>query len=204
MEELQWLALLDSLAEAEARAGAAPYYAAQLRLRTLLPALNADTRPAPAWLSALGSPWRNAPSIYVGCGAQTPLHFDLLENMLCVVRGRKRVRLWHPAHGELLYPGGGGSANFSRVCLDAVDADAFPRIEEAQARSHSVELRPGDALYLPCGWWHAVETPAGERSISVSYWALQPEGKAWAPTEAEGDEWADSGGAGEAGICIMR
>ena len=40
------------------------------------------------------------------------------------------------------------------------------------------ELGPGDALYLPCGWWHAVQTvpPPHEAAVSISYWAHQPEG----------------------------
>ena len=195
--ELDWESLLSSMAEAESQGSVAPYYAAQLRLRSL-PALHADARPVPAWISALGALWRNAPSIYIGCGARTPLHFDLLENFFCVVRGRKRMTLWHPSHSECLYPGGGGSALFSRVRLDAVDATRFPRFEAAAGHSHSVELSAGDALYLPCGWWHAVSTPPGERSISVSYWAQQPETKAWAPPESE------SSGEDGGGFCVTR
>ena len=171
--------LLDVLADAQSRGEHSPLYAAQLRLRTLLPTLFAETRPPPLCLEALGPLWRNAPSMYLGCGARSPLHFDCLENVLCIVRGRKRIALWHPAHGELLYPGGGGSALFSCVA-DALSAEApltFPLLAQAAPLALHVELCAGDALYLPCGWWHDVRTPQGEVSLSVSYWAQQPEAK---------------------------
>ena len=167
---------------------AVPCLASQLRLRTVLPALFRDTRPPPDLLSALGAPWRNAPSAYVGSGSRTPLHFDLLENLFCVVRGRKRVQLWHPAHGTRLYPGGGGEALFSRVDPTQFDPVEYPEFAGAVGLAHEVELVAGDALYLPLGWWHAVSTPPGERSISVSYWAQQPEEKVWYPTGRAGGE----------------
>jgi hypothetical protein len=151
----------------------------------------AETRPAPACLEALGPIWRNAPSMYIGCGARSPLHFDCLENVLCLVRGRKRIALWHPAHTPLLYAGGGGSSLFSQVddVLSAEAHAAFPLLAEASALALHVELRAGDALYLPCGWWHDVRTPSGERSLSLSFWAQQPESKLLAAS----DEVVDPG-----------
>ena len=82
----------------------------------------------------------------------------------------------------MLYPGGGGSGLFSCVpdaLADEIDNEAFPQLHLAQQCAVSVELRAGDALYLPCGWWHDVRTPKGERSLSISYWTQQPPGKAW-------------------------
>jgi hypothetical protein len=185
VEEVEWGLLLESLRTAEQLQSPAPLYAAQLRLRTLLPALFRDTRPPPVWLAALGPPWRNAPSAYFGCGSRTPIHCDMLENLLCVVRGRKHIKLWHPSHGTQLYPGGGGEALFSRVSFERLDDPDFPGFRAAAQLAHDVELSAADALYLPCGWWHAVSTPPGERSISVSFWAQQPEGKACAPVERD-------------------
>lgn len=199
--ELELGELLERLRSAEAAAEPAGVYAAQVRLRTHLPELYADTRPEPACLRALGRTWRNAPSAYVGCGAATPLHFDLLENLLVVVRGRKMVSLWHPAHSTLLYPGGGESALFSQAPdPHAADDDAFPLLAEAAPLALHTELGEGDALYLPACWWHHVRTRAGERSISVSYWASQPEAKAWQPPSTGREAWQDDeGAAGGAG-----
>jgi hypothetical protein len=139
-------------------------------------------------VGVLGSVWRNAPSAYFGCGHATPLHFDMLENVLCVVRGRKMVTLWHPGDSALLYPAEGGDAAFSRANVHQPDLDAFPLLAEAAKRGLHVDLAAGDALYIPVCWWHAVRTPAGERSISVSYFAQQPEGKAQEPEDGAWDE----------------
>lgn len=190
-ETISWPTLIDSLAEAQAQLGSstsAPYYAAQLRLRTALPVLYADTRPEPACVRALGTIWRNAPSAYFGCGSRTPLHFDLLENIFCVVAGVKHVALWHPAHGELLYPGADGDASRSLADVFAPDLVRFPHLARAESEALHVDVRAGDALYIPLGWWHAVSTPARERSISVSFWAQQPEGKERTPEEELGGE----------------
>ena len=196
--------LLDVLADAEAHGSNAPVYAAQLRLRTHLPALFAETRPAPACLEALGPIWRNAPSMYIGCGARSPLHFDCLENVLCLVRGRKRIALWHPAHTPLLYAGGGGSSLFSQVddVLSAEAHAAFPLLAEASALALHVELRAGDALYLPCGWWHDVRTPSGERSLSLSFWAQQPESKLLAASDEVVDPGEQEGAEAESRFAI--
>jgi hypothetical protein len=214
--------LLDELAAAEARSEHAAVYAAQVRLRTQLPKLYADVRPMPPCVDALGPPWRNAPSVYIGCGARSPIHFDCMENLLCVVRGRKSIALWHPAHAPLLYPGGGGSGLFSQVpdVFDPACRDRFPLLQQALPLARAVELSAGDVLYLPCGWWHDVRTPRGERSISVSYWAQQPSTKAWQPSPADtkacdGDEAHGQGEqetqhqeqseqGGEGAVCVLR
>ena len=165
---------IEALEAAEARGQPAPYYAAQLSLRRDLPELFADTRPEPAHLHALGALWRGSPHLYIGGSSQTPLHFDAFDNLLCVVRGRKRLLLWPPGCAELLYPGGGGSALFSQADVFAPDLEAFPLLERALPLALHADLGPGDALYLPCGWWHAVQSrpPAGQRSISLSYLSL--------------------------------
>ena len=189
-DELTWAALLDAHAEAAAHERTAAHYAAQLRLRTAMPRLFVDTNPVPECVGALGPVWRNAPAAYFGCGHATPLHFDQLENIFCVVRGRKRVTLWHPADAGLLYAGEGGQAAFSRANVYAPDLERFPLLARAEARGLHVELQAGDALYIPICWWHAIRTPVGERSISITYHAQQPPGKA---REPDGDgEWDDS------------
>ena len=134
--------------------GAPLPYAAQVPLRTALPELDADARPPPAHLAALGARMRGAPAAYIGGGSTTPLHFDALENLLVVVRGRKEVTLWHPQHTPLLYPrDDGAAAIFSRADIYHPDFDAFPLLRDALPLGLRAELAAGDALYLPRGWW---------------------------------------------------
>jgi Cupin-like domain len=49
------------------------------------------------------------------------------------------------------------------------DLARFPRFAEAQAHAVSAELGSGDAIYIPYGWWHQVEslTPF---NVLVNYW----------------------------------
>ena len=151
--------------------GALLPYAAQVPLRSALPELDADARPPPAHLAALGARLRGAPAAYIGGGSTTPLHFDALENLLVVVRGRKDVTLWHPQHSALLYPrDDGAAAIFSRADIHHPDFDAFPLLRDALPLGLRAELAAGDALYLPRGWWHAVSAPSGQLNVSLSYW----------------------------------
>ena len=55
------------------------------------------------------------------------------------------------------------------VSLHEPDLARFPRFAEALRHALSAELEPGDALYIPYGWWHHVEslTPF---NVLVNYW----------------------------------
>ena len=163
--EMAWPALIDAHIDAASRGVAAEHYPAQLRLRTALPRLFADCQPVPPLCGALGPIFRNAPSAYFGCGHATPLHFDLLENILCVVRGRKLVTLWHPADSHLLYPMEEASeAAFSRANVYEPDLTRFPLLEEAQsARSTSSSTRA-----TPCICRCAGGTRLGRRLASAA------------------------------------
>lgn len=132
--------LLDVLKDAEAHHANARVYGAQIRLRTSLRELFADTRPQLPVLEAMGPLWRNSPSLYVGCGARSPLHFDCLDNLLCIVGGRKQISLWHPAHANLLYAGGGNHQLFSKV--DDVLAPQVAAIPARKSYAPPVRMRP--------------------------------------------------------------
>jgi len=158
------MAALDEAARAGVRSAT---YAAQLQLRHALPEILRDAMPPPEAVAHLGSLSRTAPAAYFGVGNRTPVHFDAPENLLCVVRGRKDVWLWHPGHGDAV---GGGTVT-----------------DAAAALASHVVLFAGDAIYVPCCWWHAVGCPPGEVSISISYWAEPSSGK---DGEGDGvDEW---------------
>jgi hypothetical protein len=109
--------------------------------------------------------------------------------------GYKVVRLFAPADSKLLYriaPGGGGGSgggrsssgggaksagggdaetttaqgNISAVDAESPDAAAHPLALDATP--HDALLGPGDVLFIPKGWWHAVRalTP----SFSLNFW----------------------------------
>lgn len=116
-------------------------------------------------------------------GTVTRCHFDSYQNTLVQVAGYKYVRLYSPGDAGYLYAYGKGpqgpeenhtttaQGNVSAVDVetpadDPVQAARFPLF--AHASGFDVVLGPGDALYIPQGWWHYVRslTP----SFSVNFW----------------------------------
>ena len=151
----------------------APVYAARVELGSRLPEMAADcgTAPPGGYEAAFGPPKEVNPVLYYGAGeSATPLHFDPAENLLCVVAGEKRVSLFHPADTPYLYPCGDRNAASVYATVDAYapDYETHPRF--ADAKPVTLVVRAGDALYLPCGWWHAVRGGESGRTVSVNYW----------------------------------
>ncbi|GAA1615133.1 cupin-like domain-containing protein [Catellatospora bangladeshensis] len=95
-------------------------------------------------------------------GTVTPLHHDNMNILLCQVLGRKRVRLVPSFQRHLVYPRGG---TFSHVDADAPDLSRFP--DYASATVLETVLEPGEALFIPFGWWHWVR--ALDPAVTVSF-----------------------------------
>jgi hypothetical protein len=49
------------------------------------------------------------------------------------------------------------------------DFARFPRYAEALRHAVQAELEPGDALFIPYGWWHHVES-LSPFNVLVNYW----------------------------------
>jgi hypothetical protein len=109
----------------------------------------------------LGAPYG---MMWIGPGGTfTPLHHDLTNNLLVQVCGSKQVLLLPATATPRLY---NDQHVFSRV-PDLEDADfaAFPDL--VGLRGHRVDLNPGEALFIPLGWWHQVV--ASSFSVSITY-----------------------------------
>jgi hypothetical protein len=114
-----------------------------------------------------------APRIWIGNRLTVQTHFDLKENVACVVAGRRRFTLFPPQQTPNLYPGPFeltlSGPPVSMVRLDAPDLERYPRFAEARRHAQVAELGPGDALYIPYFWWHHVQT-RDEFNVLVNYW----------------------------------
>jgi hypothetical protein len=87
-------------------------------------------------------------------GTTTSLHHDTSNILLCQIYGTKTVRLGDPCDPALVERARG------------VYSEIDPLAEPDAARLHVIELGPGDALFLPVGWWHHVT--AHDVSISIA------------------------------------
>ena len=95
-------------------------------------------------------------------GTFTPLHHDLTNNMLVQIYGRKKVTLIPALQVSSLYNDKGV---YSATDFPDIDMKKHPLMENATPMEIIIE--PGDALFIPIGWWHCVESL--DVSISLSF-----------------------------------
>jgi hypothetical protein len=104
---------------------------------------------------------KGAAALWLGpAGTVTPLHHDTCNILFVQVRGRKRFRMVSPLEVSL----------FERArAMYALDArghhDVDAELEGVLVKE--VVLEPGDALFIPVGWWHHVV--ALDASISLAF-----------------------------------
>jgi hypothetical protein len=98
-------------------------------------------------------------------GTFTPLHHDLTNNLLVQLVGRKHVVLASPAETPKLYNHIHVFSEVGNLTDPKLDLSAYPRLKEL--RTLDIVLEPGEALFVPIGWWHQVE--ALDFSVSVTY-----------------------------------
>ncbi|KAK9146583.1 hypothetical protein Sjap_006486 [Stephania japonica] len=104
------------------------------------------------------------------CKSRSSTHYDPHHNLLCIVAGCKQVVLWPPSAGSLLYPMPvyGEASNHSSVDLGSPDFSIHPRAKRSMDYSQEVILHAGDALFIPEGWYHQVDS--NDLTIAVNYW----------------------------------
>ncbi len=114
-----------------------------------------------------------APLIWIGNRIRVAPHYDTKENIACCVAGRRRFTLFPPEQIANLYPGPfeltPAGTPVSMVDLANPDEKAHPRFKDAWNSATQATLQPGDAIYIPYGWWHGVES-LDAVSILVNYW----------------------------------
>jgi hypothetical protein len=126
-------------------------------------------------------------SVWIGNRSRISAHYDLPDNIACVVAGHRRFTLFPPEQLANLYVGPldfnpAGQA-ISMVDFHQPDLARFPRFEEALRHAQVAEMEPGDALFIPSMWWHHVEA-LDSFNILVNYWWRQSPDYMDTPTNA--------------------
>ena len=164
-------AVLDTLLQLSAApAEATPaLYVGSTTVDTCLPGFRAANDLALGARDALASLW-------LGNRSRIAAHFDVPDNIACVVAGRRRFTLFPPEQLANLYVGPldftpAGQA-ISLVDFHAPDHARFPRFADALKHAQVAELAAGDAIFIPSLWWHHIEA-LSPFNLLVNYWWRQ-------------------------------
>ena len=133
-----------------------------------------DTLPGFSRANAISwLPAHVAPHVWIGNGARVQPHFDLADNIAVVVAGKRRFTLFPPEQLANLYIGPLhqtlAGVPVSIADIEAPDFERFPRLAQALEAAEFVDLEPGDAVFIPYGWWHHVRS-SGDIAMLVNYW----------------------------------
>jgi Cupin-like domain len=100
--------------------------------------------------------------LWIGAaGVVSPLHRDRLNVFMTQLKGRKKILMFDSSQTHLMY---NFESFFSEVDAEQPDFDRYPDFR--QARPLELVLEPGEALFIPVGWWHHIR--ALEFSINIS------------------------------------
>lgn len=149
-----------------------------------LPQQLQDDLPTPEIVQRAGKGDIYSSSIWLGTEpTYTPLHRDPNPNLFCQMYSQKVVRLLPPSIGDRLFfevqvqirKQGSSRIRTSdmmqgeeRIALH----DTVWENESPPDEMHEVELKAGDALFIPDGWWHSVKSVEsdGRLNASVNWW----------------------------------
>ncbi len=166
---LKLSAVLDELARLLGTPQPPAVYVGSTTVDTCLPGFRAGNDVALDGRDALASVW-------IGNRTRIATHFDVPDNLACVVAGRRRFTLFPPDEVAHLYVGPldftPAGQPVSLVDPAQPDLARFPRFAEAQARMQVVELEAGDAIFMPSLWWHHIEA-LDDFNVLVNYWWRQ-------------------------------
>lgn len=164
---MTFLEATEAIVEAVERPGSKSVYVGSVPTGEYLPGF-ASGNPMPLLGPGAG------PRIWLGTASNVSSHYDTLDNLACVIAGRRRFTLYAPDLIGRLYVGpidntmAGQPVSLAASAPEGSGAE-FPLFEQIREQALTVELEPGDALYLPKLWWHQVQSTAPFNGL-VNYW----------------------------------
>lgn len=101
--------------------------------------------------------FKRLPVLFVGGrGARVQMHYDidLADLVLCHFGGPKRVLLVPPEQTQYMYKVPYSFSSLNDVNFEQPDFSKYPALEKLDA--FWADLKHGDALFIPSGYWHYV------------------------------------------------
>ena len=91
-------------------------------------------------------------------------HYDMMDNIMCHVSGKKVVTFWDPKLASRMYLQGSSS---SVIHIDTAEYTNFPDFPWSE--SIRCTLLPGDILFIPSLWFHNVYSKEASVSLNI-FW----------------------------------
>ncbi|KAI2628524.1 Clavaminate synthase-like protein [Hypoxylon sp. NC1633] len=150
-------------------------YVAQSDLRHLPQPLSEDL-PVPSIVKHAGKGDIYSSSIWLGLEpTYTPLHRDPNPNLFCQLVGSKQIRLMTPNQGDDVYSrvrrelGSDGNSRFRGAeMMRGRERELLHHAVWGDRAANEVCLEPGNALFIPKGWWHSVASCGNEGKLNAS------------------------------------
>ena len=120
--------------------------------------------PAPRTVDPTAQPFPARGLFISERGAKTGLHVDPWgsDAVLCQLYGRKTWIMYAPDQRPYLESSAGV------IDLDNPDRAAFPDFDRAQP-AYEFALQPGDAVYVPHGWYHTAHSETDSISLTWNF-----------------------------------
>lgn len=160
-------------------------YIAQANLSDVLDAELLKDVPVPDLVKQSGKGDIYDSSLWMGLEPTfTPWHRDPNHNFFCQLRSTKAVRILPPNRGKTLFTDVVAKADPSNQWSPQIRGEEMMKGVQRKALMDAVwggeapdtiqetVLQPGDALFLPKGWWHSLKSGGddGELNASVNWW----------------------------------
>jgi hypothetical protein len=111
--------------------------------------------------------------IWIGNKTLSPCHYDAQSNIACCAVGTRKFTMFPPEQIHNLYPGpldlNPGGPAITMVDFDNPDFEKYPRYRDAIKHGQIAEVEAGDAVFIPCMWWHQVEA-LSPFNVLINYW----------------------------------
>lgn len=91
-------------------------------------------------------------------------HFDVMDNLLIQLTGKKTVKLWPPSDDVYLYTTGPSS---EVVDVDQPDLNKYPEFQHAHCTEFILEA--GDVLFIPSLWFHNIKSEDFSVSVNIFF-----------------------------------
>eukprot|EP00929_Paragymnodinium_shiwhaense_P082522 TRINITY_DN43512_c0_g2_i1.p1 TRINITY_DN43512_c0_g2~~TRINITY_DN43512_c0_g2_i1.p1 ORF type:complete len:329 (+),score=72.97 TRINITY_DN43512_c0_g2_i1:100-1086(+) len=123
-----------------------------------------------------------------GNSTKSVIHSDAQDSFNCQLSGgTKKWLMWSPKYTKKIQSKKMGWVRANRdkdfqkaygefagrIDVDNVDLATYPGWDELER--HEFELRPGDCLFFPRGWFHTVWAPPMTRVQNILWWWFRPD-----------------------------